>query len=525
MSTMENASTMPPRATGVSMTLNLQVLLFLAAMVGVWTFLCAVSHRAPDLDGMEELVWASSLELGYYKHPPVPSWFLHVLTQIVGRPVWLTFFAGQLFSAIALWFIWRLGCEFTTPRKAFMAMLLVSATIYFSLRGTIYNHNTVQLWSIAAATWLFYRALRYRKYSCWAWLGAVSAIAVMTKYSAVIQFAAFLLFMLRQGSLTDGRVWKGLAVAFCCFAIVLLPHLYWLALHEFQPLRYADSSLEAGGHLAAFKSILDFTLDQLARLSPMLVVALAWAYWTRRGEQRVGGTAAAAGPKNSYAAALSKWDRSFLLWVGLTPFLATIMISALLGTRLVASWGTTFFVLYGFLVLWWMHGDERTNLRRIAILVVSAHVLMALGYAVGRGPLAWYSGRDTRSMFPGAIISAHMNAVWQKHVPETPLTLIASDTWLGGNIAIHSGPAAQVFINGSHEESPWLDRDDALTCGLMVVYSKQTKGEPAPAIKKLFEQGRWHGIAAVPWSSEKSPAIDLNWAIIPPDASCTDGVN
>ena len=149
--------------------------------------------HTPDLDGMEELVWASSLELGYYKHPPVPSWFMHVLTLIVGRPAWLTFFAGQLFSAIALWFIWRLGCEFTSPRRAFMAMLLVSATIYFSLRGTIYNHNTVQLWSIAAATWLFYRALRYRQLAAWAWLGAVGAIAIMTKYSAVIQFFAFLL--------------------------------------------------------------------------------------------------------------------------------------------------------------------------------------------------------------------------------------------------------------------------------------------------------------------------------------------
>jgi len=502
------------------MPLNLLVLLFLVGMVGLWTVLCAISHRAPDLDGMEELVWASSLELGYHKHPPVPSWFMHGLTQVFGRPVWLTFFAGQLFSAIALWFIWRLGCEFTTPRKAFVAMLLVSATIYFSLRGTIYNHNTVQLWSIAAATWLFYRALRHRSLAAWAWLGAVAAIAVMTKYSAVIQFFAFFLFMLRQGSLKERDVWKGVGIALCLFAVVLFPHVYWLAANEFQPLRYADSSLEAGGYLAALKSILDFTLDQLARLSPMIVVALAWAYWTKRSDKRPGHDSRPAGSSQSYASALSRWDRSFLLWVGLTPFIATVAVSALLGTRLVASWGTTFFMLYGFFVLWWMHGDEKRNLRRIAILVIGAHVLMAVGYAIGRGPLAWYSGRDTRSMFPGAIISSHMTALWQKHVPDTPLTLIASDTWLGGNIAIHSGPATQVFIDGSYEESPWLHRSDALDCGLLVVYSKQTKGDPAPAIRQLFEQGRWQGTAAVPWSSDKSSIIDLNWAIIPPDPSC-----
>ena len=181
--------------------LNLKSLfcLFLTGMIALWTILCGISHRAPDLDGMEELVWASSFELGYYKHPPLPSWILFGLTPLFGKPVWLVFFAGQVFSAIGLWFVWLLGCEFTTPRKAAIATLMVSVTVYFSLRGTIYNHNTVQLWSIAASAWLFYRALRYQKTSSWVWLGVVSGLAMLTKYSATIQFAVFFCFLLRQG--------------------------------------------------------------------------------------------------------------------------------------------------------------------------------------------------------------------------------------------------------------------------------------------------------------------------------------
>jgi hypothetical protein len=502
--------------------LNLQVLLFLIGMVAVWTLLCGVSHRAPDLDGMEELVWASSLELGYYKHPPVPSWFMHGLTQVFGRPVWLTFFAGQLFSALALWFVWMLGREFTTPRKAFIAMLIVSTSIYFSLRGTIYNHNTVQLWSIVAATWLFYRALRYQRMSSWLWLGALGAVATMTKYSAVIQFTAFLCFMLRQGSFKDMRNLKGLACALAAFAVVISPHIYWLAIHSFQPLRYADSSLDSGGYLDAFKHIADFTLDQVARLSPMLVVWLAWTGWNRKAAPRaVYDVEAQLERKRYYASELSAWDRSFLLWVGLTPFVSTVLVSALLGTRLVASWGTTFFVLFGFYALWRISGDERSTLRRIAIVVIAVHVLMAVGYAIGRGPLAWYSGRDTRSMFPGAIISQQMDAIWQQHVPEVPLTLIASDTWLGGNIAIHRGPHAQVFINGRYEESPWLDPSSALNCGALLVYSRQTRGEPDPQLLRLFEQARWQGTANTRWSSEESPIIDLNWGIILPKEHCS----
>src|SRR5690606_2869462 len=153
------------------------------------------------------------------------------------------------------------------------------------------------------------------------------------------------------------------------------PHLYWLNLHAFGPLRYADSSLETNGHLDAFKHILAFTLDQLARLSPMLVVLLAWWHGNRKAEKAaiaVGGTGA---DKSCYIATFSTWDRSFLLWVGLTPMVSTVLISGLLGTHLEASWATTFFVLYGFYTLWWMYGDEQSNLRRILILTVSLHIL------------------------------------------------------------------------------------------------------------------------------------------------------
>ena len=509
-----------PESDPTSKELMPRVVLFLLGMVALWTLLCGLSHRAPDLDGLEELVWASSLELGYTKHPPVPSWFMHILTQIFGRPVWLTFFAGQMMSALALWFIWRLGCEFTTPRKALIATLVVSTSIYFSLRGTIYNHNTAQLWSIAAATWLFYRALRHQATSSWILLGAVCAVATMTKYSAFIQFAAFFCFMLRQGSFSKARTWKGLAWALAAYAVVISPHVYWLADNAFQPLRYADNSLDTGGRLEAFKDILDFTLDQAARLSPMLVVWLAWGQWSRRGARALYPAGAAVERKKYYAAGLSAWDRSFLLWVGLTPFLSTVLISALLGTRLVASWGTTFFIPFGFYALWRMQGDERANLRRIAIIVIAVHVLLAVGYALGRGPLAWHSGRDTRSMFPGAIISEKMNDIWKQYVPDTPLTLVASDTWLGGNIAIHRGMRTQVFINGDYAESPWLDPDNALDCGVLVVYSRLTKGEPAAGLKALASQARWRGATQQRWSSEKSPMIDLNWAIIPPGPAC-----
>ena len=492
--------------------------LVLIGLIIIWTALMAFSHSAPDLDGMEELVWAVSLEWGYIKHPPLPSWMLYGLTQVLGRPLWLPFLAGMMSSAAALWFIWLLGREFTTARKAAVGVLLVSTTLYFSIRGNLYNHDTAQLWSIAASTWLFYRALRHQGRITWICLGAVSALSMLTKYSAVIQFTAFFCFMLRHGSFLDRRNLEGLGLALLAFFAVLLPHLWWLISTDFAPFRYAGGSLDAGGRMEALESAMSFIGTQMARLSPMLLAWLAWLWWGRRRPAALEDT----GGNSRWSSDLAAWDRSFLLWIGLTPCLATLLVSTLLGTRLVGAWGTTFFILWGYFLFWCIRGNERETLRRIAIVVLVIQLAMALGYAFARGPLAWMSGRSARSTFPGAEISATMNTIWSRHLPDTPLRVIASDTWLGGNIALNSGDDVQVFIDARPEESPWLDAERAVQCGILVVYSRVTRrgAEPAPQLLELARQAQWSGVAEQRWSSARSPLIDLNWAIIPPTADC-----
>ncbi|MEO6986286.1 MAG: glycosyltransferase family 39 protein [Paralcaligenes sp.] len=505
-----------------SWPLALYVLLFLVGMVALWSILCGISHKSPDLDNMEELVWASSFEWGYYKHPPVPAWFMYGLTSLFGKPIWLTFFAGQLFSAIALWFVWLLGCEFTTPRRAFIAMLLVSVTAYFSVRATVYNHNSVQLWSVVASTWLFYRALRYQKTLDWLWLGAACGMAFITKYSALIQFAAFFVFFVRQRHYRQAGALKGVLWALLTFSIVISPHVYWLFQHSFEPLYYADQSIDPlQADFSSLKDIWGFSTTQLGRLAPMFVAWLALIYWDRRRRKAGEEEAGAVTIRTRYSTLLSAWDRSFLLVVGFSPFVLTVLVSAALGTALGASWASTFFVLFGFYAFWWLSGDEALQLRRTAIIVVAIQVLMACGYALGRGPLGYYTGRKTDSTFPGATISQKMQNIWREHVPGVPLTLVASDTWLGGNIAVHVKPAANVFIDGSLQESPWLKSTDVMSCGMLVAYSKTTDGnEPSPRIQKLYDQATFKGVVQQRWSTAKSPLIVIDWGIITPKASC-----
>jgi len=223
----------------------------------------------------------------------------------------------------------------------------------------------------------------------------------------------------------------------------------------------------------------------------------------------------------TYAHDLSEWDRAFLIWIGLGPIVATVLASVLLGTQLVASWGTTFFVLYGFFAFWWMSGDEGVNLRRTAMLVIAVHVVMAAGYAIARGPLAHYAGSAARSTFPGAAISEQVQAVWSQHVANAPLRLVVADTWLGGNIAIHVGRGTDVLIEGDFAKSPWLHADTALQCGAVVAYSDTARGGSASAaVRALYDRATSRGRISERWSTPTSPMIVIDWGVIPPQPEC-----
>ena len=85
-----------------------------------------------------------------------------------------------------------------------------------------------------------------------------------------------------------------------------------------------------------------------------------WLIW-RAWERRRPATRFEPEDNERWSSGLTPWDISFLRWVGLTPVIATLLVSTLLGTRLVAAWGTTFFMLWGFYMLWVIRGEERVS--------------------------------------------------------------------------------------------------------------------------------------------------------------------
>ena len=502
------------------------VLLLLCAHLLLWTVLTGLSHSAPDLDNMEELVWGNVFEWGYYKHPPLPSWLIYGLTRLLGRPVWLTFFAGQLSVTVALFFVWRLASEMTTQKNALIAMLLIMPITYFTTRGVISNHNTIQFWSIAGAIWMFYRAWRFGRMRDWLLLGMFAGFAMLTKYSALVQFAVFALFLLFMGDLRHARTWKGIAAATGVLALMLAPHAWWIRQEAKNPITYASASLSRELTRAEHWQLMgDVFGTTLARLAPMLLALIAIGLcvaWQRRSAK-----AAAAPPVQRLSAQLRAEDRRFILLVGLGPFVLTFAVVIALKSPMIADWASTFYLMFGALAFWLFSsppGDSSRLLRTCLKVIVIIQLATVIGYALARGPLSNMTGRATRATFPGAVISKQLQAEWSAHVG-TPLRLVASDTWLGGNIAIHVGPQVDVLIDGDVEKSQWVTPARAASCGMLLALNRSadaSDGVP-PKVVDLMAQAQWRGILQLPASKKIDGAqLRIEWGIIAPTANCPE---
>lgn len=72
----------------------------------VWLGLLVTVALSPPMDSIEQLVWSHSLEWGYYKHPPLPTWLLALPARLSGYSALTTAVLGAactLTSALIFW--------------------------------------------------------------------------------------------------------------------------------------------------------------------------------------------------------------------------------------------------------------------------------------------------------------------------------------------------------------------------------------------------------------------------------------
>ncbi|MDC8783716.1 glycosyltransferase family 39 protein [Roseateles koreensis] len=494
----------------------------------LWTLLATLSHRAPPWDNIEQLVWMQSLEWGYYKHPPFPTWWVHGWTELLGRSMWVTFFSAQMSVVLMQLFVWRIALLVTSPARAFASVVLSSLLIYHGVHGIMANHNTLQLMPVGLLLWLSLLAVREGQMWRWALVGCAAALCLLSKYSALIWLAILGVWMLQDKRMRSWRAWGGVTLAVAICAILVSPHISWL-LHDGSPgLNYASKAIQGQNDpdsIGHWGRLGKFWLIQFARVLPMLL-GLGLVNWLllrankrdllAQGGAGVSGALQADG--RDQLSASPEWR--FVLFMGLGPMLLTTVLGVV-GVRLGAAWAATYFVMGGILALVSlpMKPPAATPqfVRSVLWAGIAMELLLAIGMALGSGWLADVAGRAARSNFPAAKLAHQLDEVWDAH-GATPMRVVVGETWLAGNVSVRSKYQPLVYIDADAQKSPWIKPHMLEDCGALIVVDRRDMNVPlSPSLQQLVAQAQFTGDVKMHWTrfANSGPELDVMWAILP----------
>jgi 4-amino-4-deoxy-L-arabinose transferase-like glycosyltransferase len=440
-----------------------------AAIVVLWAVWAAVFNTAQFGDNIEQFNWAQSLELGYHKHPPLPSVALGLVIKLFGPSVYWAYTLATLCLLGTLWLTWLIGRELLGDRLAAAAVVLWGLNLSFSQRVQLYNHNTVLVLCIAATVWCALRATRSGSRGQWAWWGATgvaAGAAMLSKYQALVPLAGLLLALVLTGRMKRPAHWLGFALAVVVMLVVFTPHAIWVARNDFTTLRYASDAVESATLWMRLRFVVAFLANQVRLAFPaLLTIAICWTWMRRVRRDAVVASDAAVAPD------FGRWMIG-LTWVLLAVLFAMALVG---GVSLRNHWGVQ---VLQFFPLWMVMAWDRRiaiDLKALVVVAVAVQALSLTYYAVEhRDPNAVLSNRRIDTAYPARRLARTAVAHWAS-ATNCPLHYVEGSVFDAGLVSLYSGGHVQVF--DSDHATPWVRAEDLQRDGALFVLDQ---GDPVP---------------------------------------------
>jgi len=485
------------------------------ALVAMWVFVPAGVSPGQWGDNFEQYVWAHSLEWGYHKHPPLPTWLLGGLIALAGPSPYWAYALAALCTAGTAFFTYRLAGRLLPGSLAGLAMLAWGLQQAFSMRAQVYNHNTVMMLAVSAAAWLVLQAVHVRGLRWWALAGLAAAAAMLSKYQAIVPLGGLLLGLLLTGELARRDVQRGLLLAVVVALLGFAPHLAWMVGHAFATLRYAGQ----GGLVVPWSelglSVLSFLAQQVRLLFPALLFAgLLWLLPGLRIRPGPAGGAAVVVPQRAADLDLAegpeqqRWRRAWFVALIGFPLVITLLTCPAFGLKLQNHWG---FQCLQFVSLWgaWRLRNLTRRPAMFVAVVALAVQLVAMGWwLVAQAADKGESGRRLDPSYPARALAAAVERDWAR-MTACPLVLVVGPQFEAGMISTYLPKPPRVLEGGDFKKSPWVRADDLSAHGAVYVAT-----DPADLPE--------HGVMIDSMSiSGRTGSGRIYWSVVPP-VHCLD---
>jgi hypothetical protein len=172
------------------------------------------------------IVWARHLDFGYYDHPPMVGWFLHLLLYLGSAEVILRLPAILNSTLIGLGIYYLLRRE-DENKAALVAILFLISPL--NLLNVLVTTDTPLILFVFLSVAALYQALHKDKLAWYALAGVFFGMAFLSKYFAVLLGLAYLAYFIF--AVRDSRKWQGFALLLLAALPFALVNIYWNYTH------------------------------------------------------------------------------------------------------------------------------------------------------------------------------------------------------------------------------------------------------------------------------------------------------
>lgn len=486
------ASARPLPAGDEALVLNRsRVPWLLIAYGAVWLSLLAWCAHTPPMDDIEQLLWVQSLEWGYFKHPPLPTWILAAASLVAPQGYLLVYVLGATCILGAHAVFWRVLRSVHGARVATVLLLASLCITLYNQRLHYFNHNVVMMPAVAVCVAMMWRLTL--RHSWWAWsaVGVAMGLGMLTKYQMGLAGICIGLWWLRMRWWREPAHVKGFLLAVLIASVIFLPHLVWLIHHDWAPLHYAEET-SLGVDLSPTERIggsIEWLLDWLLnRSGPAWMVIGAALGWVSFRAKRFGSRPI---PAES-APDIPRVSRDFWLVWGFVPMALMLALGLGLGVELQKHWGTAF-ALWTLPAVLALAPKALTTLRTpqalraawVAFFVVQG-LTIAQFWATSPQGLQGYKAGNWQH-FPSQERADQLGPLARQALGG-PIDIISGRSAIAGAISLRLPERPKVLINGDPSTSPWISPEELKTDRIIEVFAAE---ELPPGAQWLWEGWAW----------------------------------
>ncbi len=431
---------------------NVLVGLFIMGFVLIYSVIPLLWYQTILPDSAQNLAWGHLWLWSYNRHPPLGTWLLSFMSLIFDNNEIATFSSNVLCLSISLLFIYKLSKRYLDIVSAAAACVLTSCSMFYLTNFALqFNQNTIMLPFWVMVCYFFDSCLRDNRIKDWLFLAVVTAASLLAKYESLLIILLLLLYLFWH---FEYKFVFKITIAFIVSLALLAPHFISVAKHGFLTWKFMFAIVDGTKpdsffYLHLYQPLMAL-FDQLGHVLPAILFLGIFV----KNKQIV---------QRAYNADNVRFN--YLIYLGIAPLCLVIVLSFILGLRIITEWGYPLFSFTLPAIMSYSRLKSRSSfLRPLILMALIFHLSTLLIYTAAN----YFSERMSRTNYPGYALAEYAAQYWQTFTNQ-PLRYVGGEEYIDYYLAAYLPTKPLIFEAYSWQHSPWLKEMEVKKHGIMLV--------------------------------------------------------